>query len=302
MRFTTQQNSLQGKRHDNQDRMGYIYSQDALLMVVCDGLGGHEHGEIAATWVLETLAHRFQHFAKPIIADPIVFLEASIIAAHGLIINRSMRDSLKSSPRTTVVVALIQNGQVWIAHAGDSRAYLIRDDMLHLRTHDHSKLQYLVDTGRIDPGSITHNHPDRNKLINCVGAEIPPRVEHTGPVKLVANDLMMLCTDGVWGAMEELQLLRIIGRGDIARDLPDLVATAHAMGGDYADDATAIVIRWLENEQTQDTEVFQSTIQITLASNTDLMAMTDDEIDAQIREIHEAIKSNPKSTNKYPPT
>ena len=168
MRFTVQQKSIQGKRHENQDRMGYIFTQESLLLVVCDGLGGHEHGEKAASWLLEALAHRFQHFAKPQIADPMVFLEASITAAHSLILSRTLSEGLRSSPRTTVVCALIQNGQVWFAHAGDSRSYLLRGDAVIHRSRDHSKLQYLVDTGRMDPSEVTHNHPERNRLINCV--------------------------------------------------------------------------------------------------------------------------------------
>ena len=299
MRFTVQQKTIQGKRHENQDRMGYIFTQDALLMVVCDGLGGHEHGEKAATWVLDALAHRFQHFAKPTIADPMVFLEASVTAAHSLILSRTLSEGMRSSPRTTVVCALVQHGQVWFAHAGDSRGYLIRADEIIHRSKDHSKLQFLVDTGRMRADELTHNHPERNRLINCVGAELTPRVEHAGPFSLLENDLVLLCSDGVWGAIEELQLLRLIARGELVQALPNLVATASMLAGDQADDATGVAMRWLgllpESDSIDSKSVrpddFQSTIQITLAPDVEIEAMSDAEIDEQIRQIHEAIRN-----------
>ena len=86
MKFTVHQASLQGKRHENQDRMGHIYTRDALLLLVCDGLGGHAHGEEASQWVLETVAQRFQRFATPTLPAPDVFLEASVMAAHSRIL------------------------------------------------------------------------------------------------------------------------------------------------------------------------------------------------------------------------
>jgi PPM family protein phosphatase len=298
MRFTIQQNTLQGKRHENQDRMGYIYTRDSLLLVVCDGLGGHDNGEKAASWVLETMAHRFQFFAKPKIQDPQVFLEASILAAHGRILKMSITENMASSPRTTIVCALIQDGQMWVAHAGDSRCYLVRAGLLVHRTKDHSKLQHMVDTGKISPAEATLDHPERNRLINCLGAEVPPAIEHSGPYALMENDTTLLCSDGVWGVLQDAEVIGAIAHKDLAQSVPKLVANAHLTGGTYADDATALVVRWLEArpeaEGVDSTEVpnssFESTIHLTLTEATDIRAMTDEEMDAQIDEIHKALK------------
>ncbi len=296
MRFSIQQNTIQGKRHENQDRMGHIYTKDALLLVVCDGLGGHGNGERAASWALETLAQRFQHFAKPKIYDPVMFLEASIIAAHKRILKKTPLANLSTNPRTTIVCVLVQDGQAWIAHVGDSRAYHIRAGSAIARTRDHSKLQFLIDTGRIKASEAGPNHPDRNRLINCLGAEVAPNIEHTGPVNLIEHDTLLLCSDGVWGSLSDLQLLSTISQPSLSQALPLLVSNASNAGGSYADDATALAMRWL-NDLTSPNVVnsddldqdFESTVHLTLTQATDMRIMTDEEMDQQINEIRSAL-------------
>lgn len=297
MKFAIQQNTLQGKRHDNQDRMGYIYTKETLLLVVCDGLGGHGDGEKAATWALQTLAHRFQHFANPTIDDPQAFLEASIVSAHGRIFKKTLQEGLSNSPRTTIVCVLIQNGHAWFAHAGDSRAYLMRDRAVFARTNDHSKLQYLIDTGKIPFDQDVSKHPDRNRLINCLGADALPAIEHTGPFTLQNKDTVLLCSDGVWGVLDDDEMLRFIADSDLSTKLPKLVQTAGEKGGEYADDATAIAMRWLSDgvkpEDVIDSRTlenaFESTVHLTLTQSTDMRSMTDEEMDAQIAEINAAL-------------
>jgi PPM family protein phosphatase len=306
MRFAIQQNTIQGKRHENQDRMGYIYTRESLLLVVCDGLGGHGNGEMAASWALEMLAQRFHHYAKPKIDDPQAFLEASIVAAHARILKKTLADSLSTHPRTTIVCTLIQDGQVWIAHAGDSRAYLVRKGQVLQRTKDHSKLQYLVDIGKVSAAQATKDHPDRNRLINCLGAEVFPTVEQTGPYSLVDKDTLLLCTDGVWGVLDDVDLLSIIAQPDLTKGLPALVNRASMLGGVYADDATALAMRWLvdtnnkdgkeskDNKEGIDSSTlineFESTVHLTLTQATDIRVMSDEEMDAQIAEINQALK------------
>jgi PPM family protein phosphatase len=297
MRFSIQQNTIQGKRHENQDRMGYIYTREALLLVICDGLGGHGNGEMAATWALKTMAQRFQHFAKPTFEDPQAFLEASIVLAHARILKNTLSHHLPSHPRTTIACALIQKGKVWIAHAGDSRVYLIRNGLLLSCTKDHSKLQYLVDIGKISAADAPYNHPGRNRLINCIGGDVFPFVEHTGPFDLSGNDTVLLCSDGVWGVMEESDLLATINHPNLSKGLPELVNRAAQAGGDYADDATAIAMRWLTEIPTNGgvdsstiAHEFESTVHLTLTPDTDISVMTDKEMDDQITEINQALE------------
>jgi PPM family protein phosphatase len=302
MRFSIQQNTVQGKRHENQDRMGYIYTRESLLLVVSDGLGGHGNGDKAAAWALQTLAQRFQFFANPRIDDPQAFLEASVVAAHSIVLKKTQTTQLSTKPRTTIACALIQEGQVWFAHAGDSRVYLIRAGKVVAQTKDHSKLQYLLDTGKLSPEQATRDHPDRNRLINCLGAEVFPSVEQSGPYDLQEKDTVLLCSDGVWGTLDEAQLLSTISHADLSIGLPGLVNQAAIAGGAYADDATALAVRWLLDaapvEAAQSTESvdskairfeFESTVNLSLTADTDIRVMTEQEMDAQINEINQAI-------------
>ncbi|MDP2056966.1 MAG: protein phosphatase 2C domain-containing protein, partial [Thiobacillus sp.] len=82
MKFTIYQASRQGGRKNNQDRVAYSYSREALLMVVADGMGGHMHGEIAAQIAVQTLTDQFQKMAKPRLADPMAFLSDATTRAH----------------------------------------------------------------------------------------------------------------------------------------------------------------------------------------------------------------------------
>lgn len=82
MRFSVYQESKKGARRVNQDRMGYCFTRDAMLMVLCDGLGGHSLGEVAAQQALQTMARQFQRHARPSIRNPRDFLHESIMLAH----------------------------------------------------------------------------------------------------------------------------------------------------------------------------------------------------------------------------
>lgn len=309
MRFSVFQNSLSGKRHVNQDRMGYIYTRESLLMVVCDGLGGHARGELAATWVLETLAHRFQQYAKPMIDEPKIFLEACIMAGHSRIQKLAALQNMPETPRTTVVAVIVQQGLMWVAHSGDTRCYHLRDGHIVSRTRDHSKVQHLIDTGKITSAAAALNHPERNRLINCVGAEIPPVVEHSMPVPLRENDTVLICTDGVWGVVGDGDLSLLLKQSDIAMAVPQLVQRAHIGGGVTADDATALVMRWqdqsppmLGTEAVDTTEIddsaFHSTISMTLVDHANAPAMSDEEMDLEVKKINDTIARMRENADK----
>ena len=176
MRFSVYQESRKGGRRINQDRMGYCFTRDALLMVLADGLGGHAFGEVAAQQALQTLARQFQSQARPSIRNPADFLQDTVMLAHREIHRYAEANKLADVPRTTVVCCLIQNGQIQWAHAGDSRFYLMRKAALLTRTRDHSKIENLLQQERVLPMEVA-NHPERNKLYNCLGSPNLPLID-----------------------------------------------------------------------------------------------------------------------------
>jgi serine/threonine protein phosphatase PrpC len=126
MRFTIFQDSRQGDRQGNEDRVGYSYSRDVLLMTVADGMGGHLDGEIAAEIAVTEITRRFQQEARNRLRKPFDFLVSAIQSAHRSIVSHAVEKNMLECPRTTVVACIVQGGAAYWAHAGDSRLYVLR--------------------------------------------------------------------------------------------------------------------------------------------------------------------------------
>lgn len=243
MRFSVYQESRNGARRINQDRMGYCFTRDALLMILADGLGGHALGEVAAQTALQTIARQFQSLAKPTVRDPIKFLEESILMAHREIHRYADVNDLNEVPRTTLVACLIQSGKAYWAHAGDSRFYLMRDGALLTRTRDHSKVENLLQQNRILPLEIAQ-HPDRNKIYNCLGSPNIPLIDTSGGIDLQPSDVLLLCSDGLWGSIDEELMISKMSAYPVAYSIPELIQTAIQNAGDTADNTTAVALIW----------------------------------------------------------
>jgi len=243
MQFSVYQQSHIGGRKTNQDRMGYCFTRDSLLLLLADGMGGHQNGEIAATIALQTVSMMFRMQARPYVKRPERFLEEALLQAHHDIQAYAAKHGLPEMPRTTVVACLVQhNCAVW-AHAGDSRLYWVRRNQVLACTRDHSHFEYLVDRGRADPRDRA-THPDRNKLYNCLGASSAPKITLSHQVSLQPGDLLLLCSDGLWSMLSETEIVHRLSTGGVVRAVPELVQMATAVGGAQADNTTALAIAW----------------------------------------------------------
>jgi protein phosphatase len=243
MQFSVYQQSHIGGRKVNQDRMGYSYTRDALLLVLADGMGGHLRGEIAAAIATRTLSTMFQEQARPCVKHPARFLEEALLRAHRDILRYAQENALPEAPRTTLVACLVQhNGALW-AHCGDSRLYWLRRGQLLARTRDHSHVEHLIERGRVAP-SERNTHPDRNKLYNCLGASADPRVEVSRRASLQPGDVLMLCSDGLWSTLPDTEIAHQLSTQSVVRAVPDMIAMATAIGGAHADNTTALAIMW----------------------------------------------------------
>ena len=298
MRFTIYQESRQGGRENNEDRLAYCYSRDALLMVVADGMGGHYYGEVAAQIAVQTLTDAFQREASPMLADPFLFLQKQIHNAHHAILDYSAHNRLEDSPRTTIVACVVQDNVAYWAHAGDSRLYLIRKGRIISQTRDHSQVQAMIDEGLISP-SQAETHPDRNKVYSCLGGGHTPEVEFSRKTPLESGDLIVLCTDGVWGVSPGNTLAEAFRNPNLMQAVPQFMQQAERWGGPHGDNLSMIVVRWEENyqEQTQSAISTQTMGLNEVTTRLDEFGrnpsyksdLSDDEIERAIEEIRSAI-------------
>lgn len=296
MRFSIYQDSQIGGRAYNQDRMGYCFTRESLLMVLADGMGGHLRGEVAAQIALQTAASSFQQAARPLIADPAGFLDLSLKRAHREIQRYQETQRLPECPRTTVVACVIQDGHAWWGHAGDSRLYWTRAGGFVARTEDHSKVQNMANMGLISPEE-QETHPERNKVLNCLGSPFEPTIEISGAHQLEGGDRLLLCSDGVWGGVNDKQLSEMLYDGKVDNAVPALIQEAVQTGGANADNATAIAIHWDDDsgEEVSSSLLPSGAVTTTIAvglteEETEIEDITEDEIEQTIREIRDAIE------------
>jgi len=305
MRFTIFQDTAIGARSVNQDRMGYCFSRESLLMLVADGMGGHVRGEVAAQLTLQACASAFQREAQPRIADPAAFLDAALRTAHRDLLRYQAQHKLPEAPRTTVVACVVQDDAAWWAHAGDSRLYWLRDGRILSRTRDHSKVQSMVSLGLIAVHE-QDNHPERNKVLNCLGSPYEPTVEITTRAKLHSGDTLVLCSDGFWAGLPESEFAAAFAGGPVALIVPALVQRAVAHNGSVADNTTVVALTWESSESVEDVPTLSSldladgavTTTISFDEVADLpeAALSDEDIERQIAEIQKAIQRSGEST------
>lgn len=253
MNFSIHQASHIGNRKFNQDRVAYAYSSDALLLVLADGMGGHLKGELAAGAIMDTFADYFGQYAQPRIADPMRFLDDTMKTAHSHIVEFSHEMGMGGFPGSTCVAALIQDGQLYWGHAGDSRLYLLRDGAVLTRTHDHSVVSQWLESGVISADEA-RVHPHRNQITNCLGGtDDIYYMEPGGPLALQSGDVLMLGSDGLWGPFDDNELAAAFASRPVADVLNDLIARAMEREGGRSDNITGVVMRWGSGEAAHET-------------------------------------------------
>ncbi len=302
MQFSVYQQTHIGGRKVNQDRMGYSFTRDALLLVLADGMGGHLRGEIAATIALQTLSMMFRMQARPYIKKAERFLEEALQQAHWDILAYARENKLSETPRTTIVACLVQhNCAVW-AHCGDSRLYWVRRNQVLARTRDHSHLEYLIEKGKALE-SDRNTHPDRNKLYNCLGAGQEPKIDISRQASLEPGDTLLLCSDGLWGVLPEAEIVHRLSTSTIVQSVPDMVEMSAAIGGARGDNTTALAITWqgadaanpapdMISTQMLAEDAVSSTITAGQPATSGADAFDEDEIEKAIAEIREAIEKS----------
>jgi serine/threonine protein phosphatase PrpC len=238
--------SVLGDRKDNQDRAAVVASDDAALMLVFDGMGGHSDGARAAETGMKVVMDLFVAAPQPIF-DPQGFLYMALSRAHDEVVGIGKDVDIEFRPRATCAICLIQeNGSYW-AHIGDSRIYQVRDGSVLKRSRDHSHVEVLIQEGAISEEEA-QDHPMRNFVECCIGGDAPvPDMSITGLMALQQGDVLLACSDGLWSGLRDDEMAQIgaPGENNLAENLKSLSKMALEVNSPHSDNTTGTAVRWL---------------------------------------------------------
>ena len=238
--------SLLGGREENQDRVAAAASEQAALLVVADGMGGHANGARAAEVTQQVVLEAFAQTPHPLF-DPLGFLHLTLGRAHDEVVKLGAQLPIEQRPRATCAVCLVQQGAAWWAHIGDSRLYHLRHGALVARSRDHSHVELLVREGLIT-AEQAQTHPMRNFVECCLGGDpIVPDMTLTRRRALERNDVLLVCTDGFWAGVKDTEIASEVGASGVAlkEKLLELAQRAVLRAGAASDNTSVAALRWL---------------------------------------------------------
>jgi protein phosphatase len=238
------------------------------LLVVADGIGGHQAGEVASRMAVEHIKRHFADWFAPTgdpkqtrrltpgnvtrkldelqndlqtDLEPESKIRSALTLANRSILNYAEQHPAAAGLGTTVTMALVQGASAWIANVGDSRAYLLHDGKLTQITHDHSVVANLIAAGQLEADAV-YTHPKRNLIFRSLGGHSGVEVD-LFPVTLAAGDSLVLCSDGLWEMVRDDAIAATVTAApsveDACRNLVDL---ANANGGE--DNIAVVVARF----------------------------------------------------------
>ena len=205
------------KREVNQD---YVFATDQPignipnLLIVADGMGGHKAGDFASKYTTESVVESLK---QSTVSVPQAMFEEAISKANTEIIELAASDVNLEGMGTTLVVATVIEHTLYFANVGDSRLYVIGDEIKQL-SKDHSLVEEMVRLGGINEDEAKH-HPDKNIITRAIGAKLDVEIDFF-EYRIVEGDIILMCTDGLSNMVEDEDVFRII-RG--SRDLPEAV-------------------------------------------------------------------------------
>ena len=208
--------------------------------VVCDGMGGAASGDVASTTAVKIISERIQSsYREGMQANSIRSLLLSAIEAANAVIGEMSRSNPEfEGMGTTVVASVIRQDAVYVAHAGDSRAYRIAQDGITQLTRDHSMVQAMVDRGQITQ-SEAKDHPRKNIITRALGVSEQILIDFCEE-PFEPDDVLLICTDGLTNMVDDEEIFRL-SKEVSAGELPErLVSLANENGG--LDNITVVTI------------------------------------------------------------
>jgi protein phosphatase len=227
-----------GRRRDhNEDALSTFTTDDGrTVCIVADGMGGHLAGEVASERAIEVLEREL----RGPIGDAQAALREAIERANLEIWDEAQQDAAKNGMGSTIVAAILTDGQAFLANAGDSPAFLVREGVAEQVTHDHGVVAEQVEAGIIRPEDAGH-HPFRHVLTRCLGADDTVEVELYPALELRSGDMLVLCSDGLTEHVRMAELAQYATEPDPEAAARGLIELANARGGH--DNITVVVAR-----------------------------------------------------------
>ncbi|MGI6267738.1 MAG: Stp1/IreP family PP2C-type Ser/Thr phosphatase [Acutalibacteraceae bacterium] len=208
--------------------------------VVCDGMGGSAGGNIASSTAVKMISEQITSGYREGMSTLSIenILVTAITNANISIFDMSRANEELKGMGTTVVAAIIANNVVYIAHAGDSRAYLVSEDGIKQITKDHSVVQAMVETGELTPEQAKI-HPRKNLITRALGVNEDIKIDFCEQV--FSNDnVLLMCTDGLTNYVEADDIYNITSSGKYYEFADKLVELANNNGG--GDNITVVVV------------------------------------------------------------
>lgn len=243
-------------RTHNEDCFGI--DPEHRMFVVADGMGGHNHGEVASRIAVKAIQEFVEQTAENDTTWPFVYdarlqrhsnrLKTAIRMAHDKVLRAIRHDGSLIGMGTTVVGFLLKGRVAAIAHVGDSRAYRLRDGKLELLTQDHTWVNEQVVAGYLS-AEQARAHPLKNVVTRALGGESEVVVD-VREVEVMAGDVYILCSDGLTTMLSDEEILRRLGDGPALEDVcRSLVRDANGKGG--LDNITVVLVAVESDEETE---------------------------------------------------
>ena len=236
------------KREKNED--AYLLRDDLGLYLVADGMGGHAGGEFASQIAVKTIEETIKNYPKyreevtitgtPGEPEPFQMLNCAIQRACKKIHEKSLEDPDLRGMGTTIVATLVNDENLWLAHVGDSRAYLIRDRNIQQLTEDHSLVHEQVKAGLLS-AEEAKTHKLKNIITRSVGFQEEVEADLFN-MTIKPGDLFLICSDGLTSLVEDEEIKEVLLSHDPKVAIRKLVQMSNERGGD--DNITILILHF----------------------------------------------------------
>nr|WP_300005809.1 Stp1/IreP family PP2C-type Ser/Thr phosphatase [Tissierella sp.] len=230
-------------REKNQDSFLDLTEYNIPLFVIADGMGGHKSGEVASSDAVKIIKEVFLENKEGLNDKKIIksIIEESIKKSNEIIYKESLESPECSGMGTTISLCYIYENCILIGHVGDSRIYLIQDKEIFQLTEDHSLVYELVKKGEITLDEAKH-HPKRNMITRAVGTSSSIEVDILDK-KYREGDKLILCTDGLFNMVDEIEILNTINEGSSIFESGEMLINKAKLNGGL-DNISLILVKF----------------------------------------------------------